>query len=132
MRYASQFDLVDLTVEAHDEAFVDALYVYLRTIPEIDLAFDAWKMPRVVNETADSLRAVGVMYVLPGSEFPVEVELSRQRGSIGHVVRVGADDARWNSLSESKRWKAVYLYATGEQDEGWTWSEPVTGVLPYA
>jgi hypothetical protein len=103
------------------------LYVYLRDIPEIDLTLDDWKMLRVVSETADSLRAVGIMNVLPSSETPMEVELSKQPGSIAYVVRVGVADQRWNSLSDSKRWKAVYLYATGEREEGWNWSQPLSG-----
>jgi hypothetical protein len=103
------------------------LYVYLRDIPEIDLTLDDWKILRVVSETADSLRAVGIMYVLPSSEVPIEVELFKHPGSIAYVVRVGITDQRWSSLSDSKRWKAVYLYATGEQEEGWNWSEPLSG-----
>jgi hypothetical protein len=103
------------------------LYVYLNDISEIDIALDDWKMLRVVRETAESLHAVGIMYVLPSSEVPIEVELSKQSGSIAHVVRVGILDERWNSLSDSKRWKACYLYATGEQEAGWNWSEPMSG-----
>jgi hypothetical protein len=103
----------------------------LYAIPGIDGSLDDWKMLRVVTETANSLRAVGLMYALPSGELPVEVELSLQGGSLEYIVRVGAADAQWNSLSKSKRWKAVYLYATGERAEGWTWSKPVSGYVDW-
>ena len=89
-------------------------------------------MLRLVQETRTSLRAVGIMHVLPAGELPLEVELSREFGSTRYRVRVGIEDARWNSLTDSKRWKVVYLYATGEGDEEWNWSEPIAGCLADA
>ena len=117
---------------AGEAAFSYALELYLRALPNLDVAVDGWSTFRVVRESRTSLRAVGIMYVLPASELPVEVELSREFGSTRYRVRVGIEDARWSSLSESKRWKVVYLYATGERDEEWNWSEPVEGCVADA
>jgi hypothetical protein len=115
-----------------EAAFTYASYLYLRGIPNIDVAVDGWRMLRLVSETAASLRAVGIMYVLPTGEIPIEVELSRELRSTRYWLRVGMDDSRWGSLSDSKRWKAVYLYANGECDEAWNWSQQVSGCLPDA
>lgn len=104
----------------------------MRAIPSLDVAVDGWKTLRLVSETRTSLRAVGIMYVLPASELPLEVELSREVSSTRYRVRVAVEDARWNSLSESKRWKAVYLYASGGRDEEWNWREPIEGCVPDA
>ena len=101
-------------------------------IPNLDIAVDGWRMLRLVRETPTSLRAVGLMHVLPAGELPIEVELSRDVGSTRYRLRIGVGDARWDSLSDSKRWNAVYLYASGERDEEWTWSEPISGCLADA
>jgi hypothetical protein len=89
-------------------------------------------MLQIVRETTTSLRAVGIMHVLPPDELPLEVELSREVGSTRYWLRIGVGDTRWYSLSDSKRWKAVYLYADGQRDEEWTWSEPISGCLSDA
>jgi len=115
-----------------EAAFSYALELYVRAIPNLDVAVDGWKTLRVVRETRISLRAVGLMHVLPASELPLEVELSREIGSTRYRVRVGSDDARWGALSNSKRWKVVYLYASGEGDEEWNWREPIVGCLADA
>jgi hypothetical protein len=101
----------------------------LRIIPNLDVALDGWKMFRLMTETITSLRAVGIMHVLPGGELPVEVMLSTSLEGTRYRVQIGGDDSEWKSLSESKRWKAVYLYATGECDEQWVWSKPISGCL---
>jgi len=93
---------------------------------------DGWRQLQIVRETAASLQVVGITYVLPGGELPLEAVLSRDSDSIRYWLRVGVDDSRWSSLTDSKRWKAVYLYATGERDEEWNWSEPISGVLADA
>jgi hypothetical protein len=117
------------TDPAGEEAFTYALELYLRVIPNLDVAVDGWRMLRIVRETAASLRAVGIMHVLPTGELPLEVELSRELGATRYWLRIGMGNACWDSLSNSKRWKAVYLYANGERDEEWTWSEAISGCL---
>jgi hypothetical protein len=114
-----------------ENAFSYFLELYVSSIPNFS-AVDGWRMLRIVHETATSLRAVGIVYVLPASELPLEVELSSESGSIRYWVRIGIDDARWDSLSDAKRWSAVYLYASGERDEQWTWSEPVSAGVAVA
>jgi hypothetical protein len=121
-----------ISTDPSDEAaFAYALELYLRAIP-IRVVLDGWKQLQLVHETATSLRAVGLMTVLPTGERPLEVELFREHGSTRYWLRTGVDDAHWRSLSESKRWKAVYLYASGDRDEQWNWSEPISGYLADA
>jgi hypothetical protein len=108
------------------------LELYLGLIPDLDITLDGWRTLRIVHETATSLRAVGIMYVLPAGELPVEVELSRESASTRYRLRIGIDDDRWKSLSDSKRWNAVYLYASSERDEPWSWAQPLSGCLPDA
>ena len=103
--------------------------LYLRAIPNLDTAMDGWRMLRLVRENATSLQAVGIMHVLPTGELPLEVELSREPALTRYRLRMGIGDARWDALSHSKRWNAVYLCASGGRDEEWTWSEPVSGYL---
>jgi hypothetical protein len=86
-------------------------------------------MLRLVRENAASLQAVGIMHILPTGELPLEVELSREPALTRYRLRIGVGDARWDALSHSKRWSAVYLYAGRERDEEWTWSAPVSGYL---
>jgi len=105
------------------------LELYLRFIPNLDAAVDGWRILRLVREDATSLQAVGIMHVLPTGELPLEVELSREPASTRYRLRIGIGDARWEALSHSKRWNAVYLYASGERAEEWAWSEPVSGYL---
>jgi hypothetical protein len=83
----------------------------------------------VVEETRDSLRAVGISYVLPQGELLIEAQLHLVNGSIDYQILVGIPDAAWDSLSESKRWKAVYAYATDAVEPSWEWDRPVIGTL---
>lgn len=69
------------------------------------------------------------MHVLPHGELPVEVTLSAGAEGVRYRLQIGTGDSRWESLSDAKRWKAVYLYASGERDEIWTWATPITGCL---
>lgn len=112
-----------------DGAFSYALELFLRVIPNLDASLDGWKMFRLASETATSLRAVGIMHVLPSGVLPVEVTLSTGSRGIQYRVQIGIDDSQWDSLSDSKRWKAVYLYASGVRDEEWAWSKPISGWL---
>ena len=116
------------TDETGDEAFAYALELFLRTIDNLEM-MDGWRMVRLVRETDTSLRAVGIMHVLPAGALPCEVELSRELKSIRYWVRIGVDDDRWRSLSDSKSWNAVYLYATAGRKEEWTWSKPISGCI---
>jgi hypothetical protein len=86
-------------------------------------------MFQVVQESAFSLNAFGIMCVLPGGEFPMEVELTRKSKSTEYRLRAGVVNAHWYSLSNSKRWRLAYQYAKHQQDACWTWLEPIAGYL---
>jgi hypothetical protein len=121
--------LVAVRLPADPDALADAVYVFLRGHPNLDIAVDGWSMFQVVEETTTSLKAVGIMTVLPSGELPMELELSRESNATRYWMRICLVDECWSSLSESKRWKAVYLYATQGQDLDWPWSQPISGEL---
>ena len=110
-----------------DNALAFAVYLFLRGLPDLELTVDGWSIFQVVQETAFSLNAFGIMYVLPTGEFPIEVELTRELHSTAYRLRSGVVNELWNSLSDSKRWRLAYQYAKQQQDALWTWSEPIEG-----
>jgi len=112
-----------------DSALAYAVYLFLRQLPDLDLVVDGWSMFQVVQETAFSLKAFGIMYVLPAGEFPMEVELTRKSKSTEYRLRAGIVNERWYSLSDSKRWRLAYQYAKQQQDAYWTWLEPIAGYV---
>lgn len=112
---------------AGEKAFSYALEFFL--CANLNAALDGWKMFRFVIDTATSLRAVGIMHVLPRGELPVEVTLSTGLEGTRYWLQIGTGDSRWESLSDARRWKAVYLYASGAHDEVWTWATPISGRL---
>jgi hypothetical protein len=112
-----------------DEALAYTLELFLRTVPNLHIAVDGWKMFRVASETASSLRVIGIMHVLPSGNLPVEVTLSTDAAATQYRVLTGVADSRWESLSDAQQWKAVYLYASGEREETWTWASPILGIV---
>lgn len=65
------------------------------------------------------------MYVLPSGLLPLEIELTRKGNEVHYEMWIG--DA--GSCSESKRWSALYLYATEGYPPPWDWSEPMVGTI---
>lgn len=112
---------------AGEQAFSYALELFL--CANLNAALDGWKMFQLVTDTATSLRAVGIVYVLPHGELPAEVTLSASAKGVQYRLQIGTGDPQWKSLSDAKRWKVVYLYANGERDEVWTWATPISGYL---
>lgn len=112
-----------------DEGFAYALYLYLRALPNLNVAVDEWRTLQIIREKQDFLRVVGLMYVLPGDELPMEVVLRRVDSSTHYWLRFGISDSIWSSFSESKRWKLVYCFANGHSDEQWAWSDPIEGYV---
>lgn len=110
----------------HD-ALAESVYHLLRGDPDLPLSVDGWRMFRVVDETEATLRAVGVMAILPADDCPMEVELKWEADAISYSLRLGVVGAGWWAKSESKRWKAVHLYSTGEREPEWTWTDPWLG-----
>lgn len=84
---------------------------------------------RIVDETLESLRVVGISYVLPEGQLPIEARLRSVDGSIEYQILVGLEDAAWASLTESKRWKSVYANAADGAEPGWNWDRLVNGTL---
>ena len=113
-----------------DIALAYAIYLLLRGLPDLDLTVDGWSIFQVVQETAVSLNAFGLMYVLPTGEVPIEVVLTRQSSSTAYRLRTGIVDESWNSLSESKRWRVAYQYAKQQSNAYWDWVEPIAGNVP--
>ena len=97
-------------------------------IPEL-AAVDGWLFFRVVEETPSVLRAVGIIDFLPSSELPIDARFRMSGDSIEYQIFVGNDDEKWRSLSESKRWKAVYGFAVDGAEPLWKWDRPVVGQL---
>lgn len=109
------------------DAFRYALELYLRALPNLEVAVDGWVFLRVVEETPTALRAVGICEVLPSGELPIDAQFRLADDSVEYRVLVGISDYNWNSLSESQRWKAVYRYATDGISPTWNWDVPVVG-----
>lgn len=110
------------------DAFKLALELYLQALPELE-SIDGWALLIVVEETPEALRAVGISYVLPSSELPIEASFRFASGVIEYQILVGSDDKVWSSRTESKRWNAVYQYATEGTEPEWNWGPPITGVF---
>lgn len=131
-RYAPLADLVRERFPNEsrgEDALRYALELYLRALPNLDAPVDGWTFLRVVEETPNSLRAVGIGYVLPSSQLPIDAEFHLSGGAVDYRVLVGVDNELWASLSDSRRWKAVYAYATEGVAPKWDWAGPVVGSL---
>ncbi len=90
---------------------------------------DGFTLLRFVRESHTELRAVGISYVLPSSQLPIDARLKLFCGQVRYRVRVGSDCDRWQALTASKRWKAVYAYAENSVDPAWNWEVPVVGTI---
>lgn len=117
----------DRRAAADDDALAESIYDLLRGDPELPLSVDGWLMFYVIAETEASLRAVGVMAILPADDCPMEVELKWEADAICYSLCLGNVGSTWWSQSESKRRNAVYLYATGAREPEWTWTDPWHG-----
>jgi hypothetical protein len=106
----------------------DALYFMLRLV-DVGVTVDGWTVFRVVQETDDSLEAIGLMTLLPSGSVPIAVNVTRHQDGIAWSAQVGREDYEWLALSESKRWKTIYLYASCDlQEPRWTWNLTRQGV----
>ncbi len=112
-----------------DEAFRYALYLYVRGLPEVDIAVDGWRTLQISRETRGFMRAVGIMSILPPDELPLEVVLRLRGAETAYWLRFGVPDRLWRSMTRSRRWKAVYLYAHDRHAASWNWADPVAGAV---
>ncbi len=111
------------------DAFRYALELYLRAIPNLGAAVDGFTYLSVIKETRRELQSVGISYVLPSSYLPVESFFKYVDGKVEYRILVGTNDKLWRGFSDSKRWRAVYLYATEGRQAAWSWGPVVEGTL---
>jgi len=115
-----------------DTELADALYCLLRT-SEVGVTVDGWSFIRIVRESHESIEAVGLMSLLPSGSVPMVVHVEAAAAGLAWTADIGRGDDDWRALSESKKWKRVYLYASGDRNEpGWTWSEKCRGTVRQA
>ena len=93
-------------------------------------AIDGFEFLHVSEESPEDLKVVGLAYFLPTSLIPLKAGFQSENGEIAYQVRLGLDDDAWRTLTNKKRWSAVYLNATEGYEPKWNWSEPLVGVLP--
>jgi hypothetical protein len=111
-----------------DEEFADALYAMLRSIDDLCVTVDGWTFFRVVQESADSVDVVGLMVLLPGGSVPIAISLRSAERGLDWSLQIGRQDGVWLSLSDSKRWNSVYLYASGDRHSPpWIWDRTYQG-----
>ena len=116
-----------------DQELGDALYVLLYSLHLEDTSVEGWHFFRVTKESTDSLAAVGLMTLLPSGTVPIEMAVQRVENELSWSVQLGRMDSDWLQMSDSKQWKAVYLYATGDRDTPeWTWGRQYQGSVPLA
>jgi len=115
--------------DSSDE-LADALYVMLHSMSELHVTVDGWDVFRVVHESENSLDVVGLMTLLPSGSVPIALSFSSIDRGLAWSIQVASQDDRWLSLSESKHWKSMYLFATGELKEPpWRWDKRYDGQL---
>jgi len=105
----------------------------LWAIEEPDVSVDGWKIFKVTGESDVSLDAVGLMWLLPTGSMPVALHVEVTDAGLSWKARASLKDEGWLSLSDSKRWKNVYLFAGGDRPEHpWSWDRSYAGILPWA
>jgi hypothetical protein len=115
--------------EEPDAELADALYGLLRT-NDVGVTVDGWGLVRVVRESPREVEAVGLMWLLPSGSVPIAVKVEATSTGLAWKAQVGREDGEWQAQSESKRWKSVYLFASGERSEPeWVWGAKHQGTL---
>ena len=121
------------TATRPDEELANALYCMLYHIDDQNVCVDGWTQFRVIRESEGSLEAVGLMSLLPSGSVPIEVSVNAVERGLAWSAQVARRDPAWLSLSDSKQWKCVYLYSTGEvESPQWTWERRYEGCVPRA
>jgi hypothetical protein len=97
---------------------------------ELEICVDGWSVFKVTKETNEQLEAVGLMTLLPSGSLPIAMNISANAGNLSWSAQVGEVDEEWQALPESKRWKKVYLFATGSDVEPqWSWGRQYRGAV---
>ena len=73
------------------------------------------------------MRAVGIGYFLPSSKLPIDVEFRIADDAVEYKILIGSDDDVWKGLTDSKSWKAVYMYAVEGAEPSWNWDDLIEG-----
>jgi len=121
------FSVGNRVPEPQDE-LADALYFMLRMV-NVDVTVDGWALFRVTQESNDCLTAIGLMTLLPSGSVPIAVSVRVHNDGLAWSAQLGRNDGTWTGMSESKRWRSVYLHASGDLDElPWTWGPTYQGV----
>ena len=105
------------------------MYSLIRIVG-VDVSVDGWAHFRLVEETDDHLAGIGLMYLLPTGRVPIVVDVRVHPDGLAWSAQVGLEDDAWLAMTESKQWKSVYLYASGDLKEPpWTWRPARQGVI---
>ena len=116
-----------------DDEIAHALYFMLWHIDDQNVCVDGWMQFRIIRESENSLDAVGLMSLLPTGSVPMEVSVSATERGLAWSAQVARREPAWLSLSASKQWKQVCLYASGELEKPqWTWERRYEGSVPHA
>ncbi len=127
-----RFPPLPLTTAADDQ-LGHALYFMLRSSVDPDVSLDGWAFFKVTGESKDSLDAVGLMTLLPGGSMPMALHVGATDSGLTWNAQASLQDKAWLSLSDSKRWNNVYLFAGGDRvDPPWSWDRTYAGILPRA
>ena len=117
-------------VSEADDQLGHALESMLRFVGDPDVSADGWSLFKVTVETDASLEAVGLMMLLPDGSTPIALHVAATDGELQWSARASMKDEVWLSLSHSKRWKSVYLFAGGDlADPPWAWDRTYAGKL---
>lgn len=97
------------------------------------LSVDGWSFFHVVRESEDCLEGLGLMTLLPTGSVPISVTIKADPAGLAWSARAGVQDPAWLALSDSKRWNAVYLHATGDREAPqWEWDRERQGQVPHS
>lgn len=121
------------SLSAHDEqdTLAQVLYLALYSLHDSELCVDGWLLFVPVAESDEALDAVGLMSLLPSGSAPVMLHVRASGDALEWTARCCVADPAWLVLSESKRWKQVYLLAHGDRaDMAWAWDRQFGGRLP--
>jgi hypothetical protein len=113
-----------------DEDLANSLYALLWSVEDAGVSVDGWTYFRVVRESEESIKAIGLMTLLPAESIPIEIEINRQVTGLAWSVKLALLEEAWIELSASKRWNAVFLYASdGKAEPQWTWGQQHNGAV---
>ncbi len=102
----------------------------LWSLGDPDVSVDGWTIFKVTGESDASIDAVGLMTLLPSGSMPIALHVDSTDRGISWSARASLKDQAWLSLSDSKRWNNVYLFAGGNLvDPPWAWDRTYTGTV---